>query len=120
MPVPMPHLLHAARDLRVDEAAARDGVAEQRHEHGRQQVIRLADVGEVGEDARAEEVTVVGVVILDRVEDDRHAGELAPDRHRRLDAVHASGKLHVHEDGLRGLVSKAGLQRGLPAFARVQ
>lgn len=54
----------------------------------------------MAEDAGAAEVAVVGVVILDGIEDDGEAWVLAAYGYGSFDTVHLSGKLHVHEDGV--------------------
>jgi hypothetical protein len=91
------HLLHPRLDLWVDEAPSSGGVLQERHDALRQQVVGLADVSIVAQDPGAQEVAVVSVVVLDGVEDDRHARVLAPDGDRSLDAVHLVGQLHVHQ-----------------------
>ena len=65
----------------------------------------------MGQDAGLAERPVVGVVVLDRVEDDRQARKLAPDRNGRRDAVQVGLKLHVHQDdvGRRGQAEVEGL-----------
>jgi hypothetical protein len=55
----------------------------------------------VAEDARAAEVAVVGIVVLDGVEYHRQARKLAPQHHGGLDAVQLAGQVHVHQHGLR-------------------
>ena len=68
------------------------------------------------EDAGTLKGAVVGVVVLDRIEHNRQARELAPDGDRRRNTVHIAGELHVHQDrgGRRG---QAVGQRGIAAAA---
>jgi hypothetical protein len=97
----MTHLLHPRLDLTVDDAPPSHDVPQQGYDHGRQQVIGLAHVGVMAQDARASKITIIGVVVLDGVKEDRQAGILAPDGDRRLDAVHLAGQLDVHQDHVR-------------------
>ena len=55
----------------------------------------------MAQDARAPEVAKVGIVVLDRVEDDGQARELATDGDRRLDAIHLPRQPHIHQDRVR-------------------
>lgn len=73
----------------------------------------------MAEDAGAAEGAVVGVVVLDGVEDDGEAGVFAADGNGRFDAVEGAGKLDIHEDDLGGLLEAVG-EGGFAAGAIVQ
>jgi hypothetical protein len=62
----------------------------------------------VAQDAGVAEGAVVVVIILYRVEDNRHTRELAPDGDRRLDAVHLACQLNIHQDGIGCLAQAPG------------
>ena len=52
----------------------------------------------MAENARTAKIPVIGIVILDRIENHRQAGKFAADGHRGLDAIHLAGQLDIHQD----------------------
>ena len=62
----------------------------------------------MAQDAGASEAAVIGIVVLDGVEDDGQARELVPDGDRRVYAVHLSGELHVHKDYVGAVLQAVG------------
>jgi hypothetical protein len=114
------YFLHARFDVRVDEGTAVYRVLQQRPDHLRQQVVGFAHVGVVAENAGTTKVAVVGVVVLDGVEDDGHPGKLAANGNGRFYSIHHARQLHVHQNSrYRFLVRQAVFQRRLSRGAVV-
>ena len=97
-------ILHPRLDVGIDIAAAVHSVSQQGQNHLRQQKIKFAHVGVMAEDARLAKGTVIGVVILDGVEDHRQARVFAANGHGRFNAVHLPRQLHIHQYHIRRLI----------------
>src|SRR5579885_1428700 len=70
------HLLNPRFDLWVNETAPGYSILQQRDDHLRQEIVGLAHIGVVTEDAGAAECTKVRIVVLNRIEHHRHTREL--------------------------------------------
>src|SRR5579883_917094 len=86
--VEIAHLLHAILDLWIDQATPVDRVPQKRHQHAGKEIVAFTHIGIVGENTGGAELAIILVIVLNRIEDHRHAWTLAPDRHGGSDPAH--------------------------------